>query len=290
MKKSILIVPVFTLLFTLSMSGQNLFFMGSNSYHCTETFTLKTDSNSFFATDLNVLFAKDGEGAVIILNSETGGDLIRGRVFVYLEDGAVITLEEEEKWDFVNERASAVYHLTYEDFQKLKNSNVHTVRYWVTEEQDDLTDKSRGFRYSASNKDGDLNFAKAVTEFFGELEYYQEVQTNDKAGTSDLNSKGYLGNLGNPETGDYRLGNRKPLSKPMPEYKCEEEGLIVVRIEVNREGIVTKATAGAKGSTNTASCLLSQAENTALKTIWSADTKAAERQVGEIRYRFSLTN
>lgn len=141
---------------------------------------------------------------------------------------------------------------------------------------------------------------KKLDAIFGGLENNDGAEEggegDDKVGgdkgkeTGDLDSKGYLGNGGSGGNGNYRLGNRKPLNTPEPKYQCEEEGLVIVRIEVDREGNVIKATAGVKGSTNTAICLLSQAEIAARETKWSPDSKAGVKQVGEIRYKFSLTN
>ena len=107
--------------------------------------------------------------------------------------------------------------------------------------------------------------------------------------TGDINANGYYGNGGNGGGGDYQLGNRKPISKPKPNYICDEEGLVVVEIEVDTNGNVIKATPGVKGSTNTAACLMSQAKAAALKTKWSSDSNAPSKQVGTIKYRFSLS-
>ncbi len=107
--------------------------------------------------------------------------------------------------------------------------------------------------------------------------------------TGDPNADGYYGNGGSGGNGDYSLGNRKPLSRPKPNYICNEEGLVVVSIEVNIYGKVIKATPGVKGSTNTADCLLSRAKEAALKTKWQSDDKAPSKQVGTIKYRFSLS-
>ncbi|AMC11965.1 hypothetical protein Lupro_12140 [Lutibacter profundi] len=104
-----------------------------------------------------------------------------------------------------------------------------------------------------------------------------------------LNANGYYGNGGGGGNGDYNLGNRKPINRPKPNYICNEEGLVVVRIEVNTYGKVIKATPGVKGSTNTAQCLLIQAKEAALKTTWQPDTNAPSKQVGTIKYRFSLS-
>ncbi len=104
----------------------------------------------------------------------------------------------------------------------------------------------------------------------------------------DPNAKGYYGSGGSGGNGDYRLGDRVPLSKPKPIYECDEEGLVVVLIEVNREGKVIKATPGVKGSTNTAPCLLQRAKEAAMRTKWQPDANAGSKQIGSIRYRFSL--
>ncbi len=107
--------------------------------------------------------------------------------------------------------------------------------------------------------------------------------------TGDPNAEGYYGNGGGGGNGDYQLGNRKPLNRPKPDYICNEEGLVVVNIEVDVNGKVIKATPGVKGSTNTASCLMSEAKEAALKTRWQADANAPSKQVGTIKYRFSLS-
>ena len=109
--------------------------------------------------------------------------------------------------------------------------------------------------------------------------------------TGDPNANGYYGNGagGGGGSGDYQLGNRKPVSRPKPNYICDEEGLVVVSIEVDVYGKVIKATPGIKGSTNTAACLLSQAKEAALKTTWQPDAKAPSKQIGIIKYRFTLS-
>jgi len=90
--------------------------------------------------------------------------------------------------------------------------------------------------------------------------------------------------------GNYQLGNRKALSKPSPNYICDEEGLVVVQISVDKSGKVVTANPGIRGTTNAAKCLLDQAKIAALNTKWQADSNAPEKQVGKIIYNFKLTN
>lgn len=89
--------------------------------------------------------------------------------------------------------------------------------------------------------------------------------------------------------GNYQLGNRKALNKPNPKYLCEEQGIVVVQITVDKAGHVISANPGARGTTNAAKCLLDQAKIAAMDTRWQADDAAPDKQVGKIIYNFKLT-
>ena len=109
----------------------------------------------------------------------------------------------------------------------------------------------------------------------------------DKNG--DPKSTKYYGNNGSGGDKNYNLAGRKALSKPIEKPECNEEGIVVVSIEVDTNGNVIKATPGVKGSTNTAKCLLDPAKAAAMKTTWNADPNAPSKQRGTIIYRFSLS-
>ncbi|WKD86083.1 hypothetical protein KCTC32516_01440 [Polaribacter huanghezhanensis] len=109
----------------------------------------------------------------------------------------------------------------------------------------------------------------------------------DKNG--DPKSTKYYGNNGSSGDENYNLAGRNALSRPIEKPECNEEGIVVVSIEVDKTGKVTKATPGVKGSTNTAKCLLDPAKAAALKTTWNPDKNAPAKQIGTIIYRFSLS-
>ena len=117
---------------------------------------------------------------------------------------------------------------------------------------------------------------------------------DDKLGTKgkkngDPNASNYYGNSSGGSGGNYNLAGRKALSKPIRKPDCQEEGRVVVSIEVNQNGKVIKAIPGVKGSTNTAACLLKAAKEAAMQTKWNADGKAPSKQRGTIVYNFSLS-
>lgn len=88
----------------------------------------------------------------------------------------------------------------------------------------------------------------------------------------------------------YALSGRIAISKPRPVYNCNEEGTVVVQITVDKNGTVTDAKPGARGTTNSANCLSSQAKIAALNTKWNASPDGTEKQVGTITYNFTIRN
>ena len=91
--------------------------------------------------------------------------------------------------------------------------------------------------------------------------------------------------------GNYLLGNRQARVKPLPSNDCTEGGRVVVKVFVDREGVVTKALPGeaipnGAATTTTSTCLLDRAKKAALQTTWAPDPNAKELQIGYIIYVF----
>ena len=107
----------------------------------------------------------------------------------------------------------------------------------------------------------------------------------------DPNASSYYGTgKGLDGDGNYQLGGRKALSKPKRVQECNEAGIVVVSIEVDRNGNVIKAVPGVRGTTNNSRCLLDPAKNAALATKFNSDSDAPSRQIGKIVYKFSLSD
>ena len=107
----------------------------------------------------------------------------------------------------------------------------------------------------------------------------------------DLSAKSYYG-TGKSLDGDgnYLLGGREALNKKKFLQDCNEAGIVVVSIEVDRIGNVIDATPGVRGTTNNSKCLLDPAKRAALATKFNEDDKAPFKQIGKIIYRFSLSD
>jgi len=97
----------------------------------------------------------------------------------------------------------------------------------------------------------------------------------------------YFGGSGPGKGGvGYGLNGRGRPSNSIYKQDCNEYGLVVVRIEVDKQGRVTKATPGVQGTTNTAACLLEPAKKIALSFKWPADSNAPTRQIGFVSINF----
>ena len=74
---------------------------------------------------------------------------------------------------------------------------------------------------------------------------------------------------------------------PKPAYNVQEQGVVVVSITVDRDGNVTEATSGARGTTTLNRVLLDAAERAARQTKFSRNPNVVE-QKGTISYTFKL--
>ncbi|MBT8375422.1 MAG: energy transducer TonB [Bacteroidia bacterium] len=101
----------------------------------------------------------------------------------------------------------------------------------------------------------------------------------------------YFGGSGPGKGGvGYGLNGRGRPSKQIFKQDCNEYGLVVVRIEVNRQGNVISANPGVRGTTNTDPCLLEPAKKIALSHKWPADSNAPSKQIGFVSINFEISN
>lgn len=99
----------------------------------------------------------------------------------------------------------------------------------------------------------------------------------------------YFGEPGSGQGGvGYGLRGRGAPTKKVFKQDCNESGMVIVKIVVNRNGEVIEATPGVKGTTNTAACLLEPAKKIALSHKWRADNKAPAKQIGFVKVNFNL--
>jgi TonB family protein len=128
---------------------------------------------------------------------------------------------------------------------------------------------------------------RANTDETSGSEGITEGEGNQGSITGSPDSDNYLDGLGGRGI-NFSLTGRSPLSLPKPEYNVQEAGKVVVKIRVNRDGIVTYAEAGAQGTNTLNKELLEAARKAALKARFNRSPDAAFTQQGTITYHFVL--
>lgn len=165
----LLILVVLSIAFSVTTNGQNFVFIGENSYPSTEQYTLKSNSDKEDINDLKLVFAKDGDNALIVVSSKlTDVVKIAEKLIIYLDDGTVISCVDRGINDNVDDIATTAYYLTKSELNKLKSSNINTIRYEIVCPPCGPFNSWEG-TYSASNKGSSkTEFTKVVTEFYKE--------------------------------------------------------------------------------------------------------------------------
>ena len=103
-------------------------------------------------------------------------------------------------------------------------------------------------------------------------------------------SVNYEGLGGEGEGISYSLAGRGAKVLPKPSYTSPEQGRVVVSIWVNRQGVVTRAVAGAKGTNISDLNLRKLAHDAAMRAKFSEDPNAPDLQKGTITYNFIRIN
>jgi len=140
---------------------------------------------------------------------------------------------------------------------------------------------------------------KALDEMMGGLNKSDGTASGSEGDDNRSGDKGqpngdpyatsYYGSPGSGSgTGGYGLNGRSLVNKGKVQQECNESGRVVVKIVVDRNGKVTSAEPGVKGTTNNNLCLLEPARKTAFMHKWNLDSNAPSQQVGFVVVNFKL--
>ena len=110
----------------------------------------------------------------------------------------------------------------------------------------------------------------------------QKQKQEEKANESQKMAANYRG----PTRIYYDLRGRNHIYLPIPIYKCQGSGKIVLLIEVNQKGIVENASIIESQSTAKDECLVETAKGSALVSRFEPDSNAPGIQKGTLTYIF----
>ena len=115
---------------------------------------------------------------------------------------------------------------------------------------------------------------------------------NQGVATGDPNAGNYgQGGSGSGNQGSgisFSLSGRSAISLPKPKYPGDDAGLVIVKVTVDKNGKVTAAEPGARGTTIMNQEFWNEAKQAALKAKFNVSQNAPAYQQGTISYRFVL--
>lgn len=125
---------------------------------------------------------------------------------------------------------------------------------------------------------------------------YQSNNGSTAQSIGEKTGKGTMGSInGDPNsdnhtiTDGFSLDGRSIIgSLPRPSYSSNNEGIVVIDIQVDQEGNVTSATFKVQGSTTSDSKLVAEAISAAKKARFNRDANARFVQTGTITYTFKV--
>ena len=169
-----------------------------------------------------------------------------------------------------------------EQGEKKEEIKKETITETVKEETPEVKEERKvneNALFPGRNRNSDTNSSEGETD----------GQGNQGSTTGSVDSKNHTGgeSMGTNGT-SFSLAGRNPESLPKPEYKYQIEGKVVVEITVDKQGNVTDAVPGVKGSTTLNEQLLSAAKKAALKAKFDKKPDAPSYQKGTITYFFRL--
>lgn len=113
----------------------------------------------------------------------------------------------------------------------------------------------------------------------------QEQEDSDKTVTYTKKDKDSGEKYTGPSVLSWSLDGRKPISLPVPAYKCQESGEVYIIIIVNQKGYVVGTRINESLSSDN-KCLREEALKAAGRSRFNTSLSASKQQTGEIVYSF----
>jgi hypothetical protein len=110
--------------------------------------------------------------------------------------------------------------------------------------------------------------------------------TSGRASNKPDKSQEMAANYKGPTRIYYNLPGRNHTYLPLPIYKCQGEGKVVLSISVSQKGVVEKAVIIENESTTSDPCLVETAVSTALESRFNSDVNSPKTQTGTLSYQF----
>ena len=134
--------------------------------------------------------------------------------------------------------------------------------------------------------DNYIDEQKKLVEMADEKLPFENVIVENDEKVKPKESQELAANYKGPTRIYYDLSGRTHTHLPIPIYKCQGSGKVVLSIEVNQTGAVENVLIIARESTTSDPCLVETAVTTALISRFNSDVNSPKTQKGTLSYHF----
>lgn len=127
-------VSILLLMISLPLYSQNIIYRGSNKYSATEEWKFETPDK--FIDELSVQVGRTDKGGLLRLSIDSDFDnYIAGNVYVFLEDGTMLTCTDKKIKDKVDGKSVVLYYFTNSEMEKLAELDIMKIRFTLKSSQ-----------------------------------------------------------------------------------------------------------------------------------------------------------
>lgn len=243
---------------------------------------------------------KHQEGKIVGIIGTIIIHIIAGIIFmsaklssVYHEKQSEFLVEFQPEKEFVEEEVVET-PVTLEELFKDDDRYTDIIRNLASTEdieinKDDYINRVKE-EMIAEGKLGEDNYIDRQNNILREMD---EGDTAFESGREDsvdlkkeLSTNELAANYKGPTRVYYNLPGRYHLNLPIPIYKCENAGLVVINIVVDPAGEITGYSLNETESSTTSECLYEAALDAIKRTRFNPDPSAPRKQEGTISYQF----
>lgn len=142
----------------------------------------------------------------------------------------------------------------------------------------------------AEGKLGEDNYIDRQNKILAEMDEgdtaFEPAEEDSLDLTENLSANELAASYDGPTRVYYNLAGRYHLNLPIPIYKCENAGLVVINIIVDPNGDITGFSYNELQSSTSSECLYEAAINAIKRTRFNPDPSAPKKQEGTITYQF----
>ncbi len=197
--------------------------------------------------------------------------------------------EKEDQEKLIELPATSIEKLLQGDEEMLNIARNLSNKSDVQINPDDYIDmvKEELIKSGKLGQDNYIDEKKKLDKMDGDenMSYEKDPASEDESDIHD-ESQNMAANYKGPTRIYYDLPGRTHRYLPIPIYKCQGSGKVVLLIEVNQKGIVEKATINSKESSTNEPCLIETALSTALISRFNSDLNSPKTQNGTLTYHF----